>query len=115
MNHSLVVAKITEGLAVNKQGLNKFHMKRFNLKKLNEVKVKEKCHVEGSNGFAILEDLDGEVEINTLWDTIRKNIKISVKESLGYYEPKQHFISFHFISFHFIVIPQILLALSHRI
>jgi hypothetical protein len=41
-----VVAKIREGLAVNKQGLHRFHMERFNLKKLNEVGGKEKCCVE---------------------------------------------------------------------
>jgi hypothetical protein len=28
-------------------------------------------------GFAALEDLDAEVEINTIWETIRENIKIS--------------------------------------
>jgi hypothetical protein len=37
-----------------------------------------------------LEDLEAEVEINTIWETIRENIKISVKESLGYYELKKH-------------------------
>jgi hypothetical protein len=36
------------------------------------------------------EYLDAYVEINTIWETIRENIKISVKESLGYYELKQH-------------------------
>jgi hypothetical protein len=33
-----------------------------------------------------LEDLDTVVEINSAWETIRENIKISAKESLGYYE-----------------------------
>jgi hypothetical protein len=37
-----------------------------------------------------LEDLDTEVEINGAWETIRENIKISVKESIGYYELKKH-------------------------
>jgi hypothetical protein len=60
------VAKIRERLAVNKQGSRKFHMERFNLKKLNEVEGKEKYHVEVSNRFAALEDLDAEVEINTI-------------------------------------------------
>jgi hypothetical protein len=67
----------------------KFHMERFNFKKLNEVEGKENC-VEVSNRFVALEDLEAEVEINTIWETIRENIKISVKESLGYYELKQH-------------------------
>jgi hypothetical protein len=65
-------------------------MERFNLKMLNDVEGKEKYRVEISNRFATLEDLDTEVEINTIGETIRENIKISVKESLGYYEPKQH-------------------------
>jgi hypothetical protein len=39
--------------------------------------------------FAALEDLDAEIEINTILETIRENIKISAKESLGYYELEQ--------------------------
>jgi lipoate-protein ligase A len=65
-------------------------MERFNLKKLNEEEGKDKSHVEVSNRFAALEDLDAEVEINTVWETIRENIKISAKEILGYYELKKH-------------------------
>jgi hypothetical protein len=37
-----------------------------------------------------LEDLDAEVEINRAWETIRENIKISAKESLGYFDLKKH-------------------------
>jgi hypothetical protein len=66
-----VVAKIREGIAVNKQGTHKFHMERFNLKTLNEVEGEEKYRVEVSNRFAALKDLDAEVEINTIWETIR--------------------------------------------
>jgi hypothetical protein len=84
------VEKIRERIAVNKQGSHKFQMERSNLKKLNDVEGKEKYRVEVSNRFAALEDLDAEVDINTIWETIRENIKISAKESLGYYEPKQH-------------------------
>jgi hypothetical protein len=40
--HSLVVVKIRERLAVNKQGSHKFHTEGVNLKKLNEVDGKEK-------------------------------------------------------------------------
>jgi hypothetical protein len=37
-----------------------------------------------------LENLDTEVDVtsNKAWETIRENIKISAKESLGYYELK---------------------------
>jgi hypothetical protein len=45
-------------------------MERFNLKKSCEVAGKEKYRVEVSNRFAALEDLDAEVEINTIWETI---------------------------------------------
>jgi hypothetical protein len=37
-----------------------------------------------------LEDLDTEVENNSASETIRKNIQISAKESLGYFELKKH-------------------------
>jgi hypothetical protein len=37
-----------------------------------------------------LEDLDTQVKINSAWETIRENIKISAKESLGYFEFKKH-------------------------
>jgi hypothetical protein len=65
-------------------------MERFNLKKLNEVEGKVKYSVEVSNRLAALEDLDAEDDINTIWEMIRENIKISAKESIGYYELKKH-------------------------
>jgi hypothetical protein len=66
-----VVAKIRERIAVNKQGSHTFHMERFNLKKLNDVESKETYRIEVSNRFTALEDLDTEVEINTIRETIR--------------------------------------------
>jgi hypothetical protein len=36
-----------------------------------------------------VEILDTEVDINRVWETIRENINISVKESLGYYKLKK--------------------------
>jgi hypothetical protein len=60
-------------------------MERFNLKKLNDVEGQEQFCVEVSNRFAALEDLDSEVEINSAWETMREIIKISAKESLGYF------------------------------
>jgi hypothetical protein len=89
-DHYLVVAKIRERLAMNKQRSQRFVMERFNLKKLNEVEGKEQFRVDVSNRFAALEDLDTEVEINSAWETIRENIKTSAKESLGYVEFKKH-------------------------
>jgi hypothetical protein len=80
-----VVAKVRERLAVNKQRSHRFNMERFNLSKLYNVESKKQFRVEFSNRFAALEDLDTEVEINSAWETIRENIKIPAKESLGYF------------------------------
>jgi hypothetical protein len=89
-DHYLVVAKVMERLAMNKQRSQRFHRNRFNLKMLYDVEGKEQFRVEVSNRFAALEDLDTEVEINSAWETIRKNIKISAKESLSYFEFRKH-------------------------
>jgi hypothetical protein len=50
---------------------------------LSSSTVKEQYCVEISNRFAALEILDTEVDINRARETIRENIKISAKESLG--------------------------------
>jgi hypothetical protein len=72
MNHHLVVAKIRERIAVNKQGSHKFHMETFNLKKLNEVEGKVKNRVEVSKRFSALEVLDSAAEINTIWERLER-------------------------------------------
>jgi exonuclease III len=56
--HCLVMAKVRERLAVNKQRSQRFLMERFSLKKLNDVEGKEQFRAEVSNRFAALEDLD---------------------------------------------------------
>jgi hypothetical protein len=82
-----VVEKVRERLAVNKQRSHRFHMERLNLKKLTKVEGKEQFRVEVSNTFVALE---AKLEINTAWEMIREYIKISAKESLGYFELKKH-------------------------
>jgi hypothetical protein len=82
-DHYLVVAKFRERLAVGKRTKHRFHMERSSLKKLNEVEGKEKFHVEISTRFAPLGN--SEVDINRACETVRKNIKISVKGCLGYF------------------------------
>jgi hypothetical protein len=52
------------------------------VKKLNEIDDKEQCRVEISNRFAVLGNLDTEVDINRAWKIIKENIKISAKDSL---------------------------------
>jgi hypothetical protein len=68
--HYLVVAKVRDRLALNKQESQRFHAERFNLKKLIEVEGKEKYLIEVSYRFAALEDLDAEVEINSAWQRL---------------------------------------------
>jgi hypothetical protein len=82
-----VVAKVRERLAVNNQKSQRFHMEKFNLKKLNKVEGKEQYHVEVSNRFAALDNLDAEVRVDIIgaWEMIQVYIEISAKESLGYY------------------------------
>jgi hypothetical protein len=87
---TMVVAKVMERLAVNKQRSHRFHKERFNLKKLNEVEGKEQYRVDVSNKFAALENLDAKVEINSALEIIGENIKISAEKSLGYCELKKH-------------------------
>jgi hypothetical protein len=84
------VAKVRETLTVSKEATPKFDMERFNFKKSDEVEGKEQYRVEISNRYAALEHLDNDVNIYRAWETIRKNIKISAKEGLGYYELKKH-------------------------
>jgi hypothetical protein len=49
-------------------------MERFNLKKINEVEGNEQYHIEISNRFAALENLDTEVDVNRVWETMRERI-----------------------------------------
>jgi hypothetical protein len=82
-DHYLVVAKVRERLAVNKQRSHSLHTKRFNLKKLNEAEIMEQFHAEGSSSFAALEDLDTEEEINSARETNRENTQISAEHGRG--------------------------------
>jgi hypothetical protein len=70
-DHDLVVAKIRERLTVSKQTTHTFHVERFILKKLKKLQGKEQCWAEISNSFASLENLDGEVDINRAWESVR--------------------------------------------
>jgi hypothetical protein len=40
--------------------------------------------------FSKLSKILAEVDTNRAWKTVRENIKISAKETLGYYELKKH-------------------------
>jgi hypothetical protein len=63
-DHYLLVAKVRERLAVNKQTTHRVQMERLNLKILNEVEGKEQYRVEILKRFAALKNLHSEVDIN---------------------------------------------------
>jgi hypothetical protein len=70
---------------VGKQTSNR---KGFSCKTLNDVESKEQYRVKISNRFAALEDLGRNVDISRARETVQENIKISAKDSVGYYEFK---------------------------
>jgi hypothetical protein len=84
-----VVAKFRERLAASKQTTHRVHMEWFNLKKLNDVEGKEHYHVQISNRFADLENLDADVDNNRASRNISANTNILVKQIIGYYELKK--------------------------
>ena len=89
-DHYLVIAKLRERLSVCKQAAQKFEGERFNLRKLKELEVKENYHIEITNRFAALENLNVDVDVNRVRENIKENIKTSDKESLGLHKWKQH-------------------------
>jgi len=87
-DHYLVIAKVTERLAVGNQDVQRFDRHRFNLKKLNEPEFRVQYQIEFTNRFAALENYDDDV--NRTWENIKENIQTSAKESLGLDEFKQN-------------------------
>ena len=89
-DHYLVIAKVRERLAVDKQAAQRFDRQRFNLRKLNEPEVRELYQVEITNRFAALENSDDDEDINRNWENIKENIQTSAKERVGLNEFKQN-------------------------
>ena len=57
-------------------------MERFNLRKLTEMEVRKKYQIKISNRISALKNQNDNEDINRAWENIKKNIKISAKESL---------------------------------
>jgi len=70
-NQYLVVAKVREILAVNKQTAQKCDVKRFNLRKLSELEIWKQYQIKISDRFAALGDLNDSENINRAWETIQ--------------------------------------------
>jgi hypothetical protein len=70
-----VVAKIRVRLTVTKKATSKFDGEKFNLRKLNELEVRKQYQIQISNGFAALENLSDEEDINRARENLKDNIK----------------------------------------
>ena len=68
-NHYLVVAKVTERLAVSKKAHRSLMRERFNLRELNELEVRKQYQIEITNQFAALRNLNDN-DINRTWENI---------------------------------------------
>ena len=89
-DHYLVIAKVRKRLAVGKQVAQRFERQRFNLRKLNEPQVKEQYQTEITNGFAALENLNDDEDLNRTWENIKENIQTSAKRRVGLHKLKQN-------------------------
>jgi len=78
-DHSLVVAKVWERLAVSKEAIQKFELERFNLRKLNELEVMKQSQIKISKRFAALENLSDNEDVNRACENIKENTKPQLK------------------------------------
>ena len=78
-DHCLVVAKVSKGLAVNKQEAQKYDVGRQNLMKLSDLEVRKQYQIKISNRFAALENLNVNKDINRACENTNENIKTSAK------------------------------------
>ena len=81
-DHYLVIAKVRERLAVGKQTAERFD-RQMSQTLGNSIRLRLQT------GFAALENLSDDEDIDRTWENIKENIKTSVKESLGLHELKQ--------------------------
>jgi hypothetical protein len=79
----MVIAKVSERLAVSNQAAQKFDGVEINLRKLNELEVWEQYQAKISHSCAALENLSDSENINRAWENIKENIKTSAKVVLG--------------------------------
>ncbi|KAJ4451547.1 hypothetical protein ANN_03013 [Periplaneta americana] len=84
--------ELSERISVAKRVEQQVHIRRFNIPKLNDEETKQKYQIEISNRFAALasfDEVEEKLDINSVWENIRDNIKIAAGQSIGYYETKK--------------------------
>ena len=67
----MVVSKVRETLAVNKEGAQQFDVKNFNLKNVSELEVRKQYQINISNRSAALENLNDSEDINRACKTLK--------------------------------------------
>ncbi|KAJ4426281.1 hypothetical protein ANN_27093 [Periplaneta americana] len=91
-DHYLVIGELRERLSVAKRVEQQVNIRRFSIPKLKDEETKQHYQVEISNRFAVLASSDEdeeELDVNSIWENIRDNIKIAAEQSIGYYETKK--------------------------
>ncbi|KAJ4449947.1 hypothetical protein ANN_01354 [Periplaneta americana] len=91
-DHYLVIGELRERLSVAKQVEQQVNITKFNILKLKDEEAKQNYQVEISNRFATLEssdEVEKELDVNSVWENIRDSIKIAAEQSIGYYETKK--------------------------
>ncbi|KAJ4442142.1 hypothetical protein ANN_12008 [Periplaneta americana] len=85
-------SKLRERLSVAKRVEQQVNITKFNILKLKDEEAKQNYQVEISNRFATLEssdEVEKELDVNSVWENIRDSIKIAAEQSIGYYETKK--------------------------
>ena len=75
---------------MGKQAAQRFVRQRYNLRKQKELEVRKIYQNEIANGFAALENLHDDKDVNRTLESIKENIKSSEEESLCLHELKLH-------------------------
>ncbi|KAJ4446465.1 hypothetical protein ANN_13161 [Periplaneta americana] len=91
-DHYLVIGELRERLSVAKRVEQQVNITKFNILKLKDEEAKQNYQVEISNRFATLEssdEVEKELDVNSVWENIRDSIKIAAQQSIGYYETKK--------------------------
>ncbi|KAJ4451741.1 hypothetical protein ANN_03212 [Periplaneta americana] len=91
-DHYLVIGELRERLSVAKIVEQQVNITKFNILKLKDEEAKQNYQVEISNRFATLEssdEVEKELDVNSVWENIRDSIKIAAEQSIDYYETKK--------------------------
>jgi hypothetical protein len=67
-----MIAELRERLSVSKRATQKFDLQQFDLRKLNDAEVKEQYYIKITNRFAVFENMDDYVDINTVWESFQR-------------------------------------------